>query len=155
MIQSKPYSIPRTVLARITAIYYLRTFWFVLLGPFLFGVILLFVGPNQAARIFGLILAIWPITIFSRALLLTGKSAKLWAKPTTVSIGDDAFYFESETEPVSRFKLRFEGVRKVMTLGVFRLLQTRRFGFVPIPDGVLPEGSFEGLKLGLDARTTP
>jgi hypothetical protein len=155
VIQSKPYSIPRTVLARIAAIYYLRTFWFILLGPFLFGVALLFVGPNQTARVFGLILAAWPITIFTRALLLVGKSAKVWAKPTTVSIGDDGFYFESQTEPISRLKLRFEGVRKVLTLGAYRLLQTRQFGFVPIPDEVLPPEAFEGLTLGSGARTKP
>jgi hypothetical protein len=155
VIKSKPYSIPRTVLARLSAIYYVRTFWFVLLGPFLFGVALMFLGPNQTARVFGLIVAIWPITIFTRAFLLTGKSAKAWIKPTTLTIGDDAFYFESETEPVSRLKLRFESVRRVVALGGYRLLQTRLFGFVPVPEEVLPAGALDDLKLGLDAQTKP
>jgi hypothetical protein len=140
MIQSKPYTIPRTVLSRITALYYLRTFWFVLIGPFLFGIILLFVAPNQTYRYFGFFLAVWPMTIFTRALLLTGKAAKIWSKSTVMTVDKDAFLFESQTEPVSRFKLRFESVRKVVPLVGFQLLQTRRFGFVPIPEGALQEG---------------
>ena len=86
MIQSKPYTIPRTVLSRITALYYLRTFWFVLIGPFLFGIALLFLAPNQTARYFGFFLAVWPMTIFTRALLLTGKAAKIWSKSTVMSL---------------------------------------------------------------------
>jgi hypothetical protein len=150
VIKSEPYSIPRIVLARLTALYYLRTFWFVLLGPFLFGIVLLFVGPNQTARIFGLILAIWPMTVFSRALLLTGKAAKLWGKPTTVTLAEDGYYFESQGEPVSRLKLRFESIRRVIPLGRYLLFQTRRFGFVPIPDDALPT---DALKLGSDGQT--
>lgn len=145
MIQSQPYTIPRTVLARITALYYLRTFWFVLIGPFLFGLVLMLVGPNQMARFFGMILVIWPLTVFVRSLLLTGKNAKVWAKPTVMTVAEDAFLFESQTEPISRFKLRFESVRRVMPLMGYLLIQTRKFGYVPIPESAIPKDSLENL----------
>lgn len=145
MIQSQPYTIPRTVLARITALYYLRTFWFVLIGPFLFGLVLMFIGPNQLARFFGVVLVIWPLTAFARSLLLTGKNARVWAKPTVMTVADNAFLFESQTEPISRFKLRFESVRKVMPLMGYLLIQTRRFGYVPVPESAVPKGSLENL----------
>ena len=140
MIQTQPYFIPRTVLSRLAALYYLRTFWFVLVGPFLFGIVLLFVGPNQIARVFGVILAIWPATVFTRSLLLTGKVARVWSKPTVMTVDKDAFLFESQTEPVSRQKLRFESVRKVVSIAGYDLIQTRRFGFVPVPREALPDG---------------
>jgi hypothetical protein len=140
MIQSQPYAIPRTVLSRLAALYYLRTFWMVLLVPPIFGIALLFVGPNQTARFFGLILAIWPATVFVRSLLLTGKSAKVWASKTVMTVDKDAFLFESQTEPVSRLKLRFESVRRVVHLAGYELLQTRHFGFVPVPTAALPDG---------------
>lgn len=145
MIQSQPYTIPRSVLARLTALYYLRTFWFVLIGPFLFGLVLTIVGPNQMSKFFGAILVIWPLTVFARSILLTSKNAKVWAKPTVMTVAEDAFLFESQTEPISRFKLRFESVRRVMPLMGYLLIQTRKFGYVPVPEAAAPKGSLENL----------
>lgn len=145
MIQSKPYTIPRTVLSRITALYYLRTFWFLLIGPFLFGLVLMLIGPNEISRFFGVVLVVWPLTVFARSLLLTRKNAKVWAKPTVMMVAEDAFLFESQTEPVSRYKLRFESVRKIVPMMGYILIQTKRFGYVPIPEDSLPEGSLGDL----------
>ena len=138
MIQSQPYSVPRPVLARLTALYYLRTFWFILIGPFVLGVILMSVGPNSISRFFGAILAIWPATVFMRAFLLVGKNAKVWSKKTVMTVSGDAFLFESES---SKLRLRFEGVRKVFPLAGYQILQTRTFGFVPVPTAALPENT--------------
>ncbi len=151
-MQSKPYTVSRNVLSRLTAFYYLRTFWFILIGPFLFGIGLILLGPNQMSRFFGFILAAWPMTVFARALLLTGKAARAWAKPTVMTIAKDAFLFESETEPVSRFQLKFEGVRSVVPLLGFYLIQTRRFAFVPVPVAAAPENFPDNLEF-LNNRT--
>ncbi len=136
MIQTKPYSIPRSILSRVTALYYLRTFWPILLGPAIFGIALMALGPNQMARYFGLILVIWPFTAFGRSLLLTGKPARAWAKQTVMSFDDEALYFESKTEPPSRLRLKRTIVRRVISLAGFYLIQFRRFEFVPVPMGV-------------------
>ncbi len=137
MIQSSPYTISRTALARLTAFYYLRTFWFVLIGPLLFGIGLTFLGPNQTSRAFGAILVAWPLTVFARSILLTRKSAIVWSKPTTLALGEDAFLFESQTDPIKRYKLRFESVRRVVPMMGFHLLQTRRFAFIPVPEDAI------------------
>lgn len=133
MIQSQPYSIPRSILSRITAIYYLRTFWFILIGPFLFGLTLLFVAPNPTIRFFGVILAVWPATVFTRSFLLVGKNAKVWANPTVATIRDDGVYFVAEGTAPTRLRLTFQGLRNAFPLAGYFILQTRRFGFVPIP----------------------
>lgn len=137
MIQSKPYTIPHTVLSRIAALYYLRTFWFVLIGPVLFGIALLTFGPNRMSQFFGMILIFWPMTVFTRALLFTRKTAKVWAKPTVMTVADGAFLFESTGEPVSRMKLDFSSMRRVFPLLGYYILQTRRLGFVPVPISAL------------------
>ncbi len=142
MIQSQPYTIPRTVLARLTAFYYLRTFWFLLIGPFLFGLVLMFLGPNEVSRFFGVVLVVWPLTVFARSLLLTYRNAKVWARPTVMTVAEDAFLFESQTEPVSRFKLRFESVRRIVPLMGYYLLQTRRFAYIPVPEEAISKEAF-------------
>jgi len=133
MTQTKPYTIPRTILSRIAAFYYLRTFWPILIGPMLFGIALMIFGPNQMARFFGVILAIWPGTTFVRALLLVGKPAQAWAKPTVMSFDEDALYFESQTTPPSRLRLKRTVVRQLVPLVGFYLVQFRKFEFVPVP----------------------
>lgn len=145
MIQSQPYTIPRFVLSRIAGLYYLRTFWFILAGPFLFGLALLFFGPNQIARVFGLLLVIWPTSIFARAFLLVKKTSKAWAKPTIMTVADDAFLFESLSEEGGgKYRLKFDVVRKVIPLMGYQLLQTRRYGYVAVPVSALPAGTFLG-----------
>jgi hypothetical protein len=132
-------------LARVTALYYLRTFWFILIGPFLFGVALLIFGPNRAAQIFGLIMAIWPMTVFARALLLTRKQAKVWEKPTVMTVGEDAFLFESNVEPLNRMKLDFKSMRRVYPLLGYYILQTHKLGFVAVPVSALEPKALENL----------
>lgn len=136
MIQTKPYTIPRPILSRIAALYYLRTFWPILLLPVLFGLSLAIFGPNRMFRFFGAVLAIWPATAFARSLLLVGKPAQAWAKPTTMSFDDEALYFESQTEPPSRLRLKRTVVRKLIKLAGFYLVQFRKFEFVPVPMGI-------------------
>lgn len=133
MVQTRPYTIPRSVLSRLTALYYLRTFWPILILPFLFGVAVFIFGPNKEFRVFGLVLMIWPFTAFIRGLLLTGKAAKAWSQPTVMSFDDEAFYFQS---PLSALSLKRSVVRRLVRLFGFYLLQFRRFEFVPIPEGV-------------------
>jgi hypothetical protein len=144
MIQSKPYTIPRVTHARLTAFYYLRTFWFILLWPFLFGIALVIFGPNQISRAFGALVAAWPLTVFARAYLLHRKVHAAWLHPTVLTVGEQAFLFESEDSPErkgGRFKLNFNSVRQVIPMFDYQLLQTRRFGFVAIPNDALPEGT--------------
>jgi hypothetical protein len=137
MIRTKPYRIARIELSRISALYYLKTLWFILIGPFLFGLVLLLFGPNQTFRVFGLILAMWPGTIFVRSLIVTRRNAEVWSKPTVAWIEDGTVYFESEEEPVRRFKIAFQNIRNVVRIAGYLLLQTRKFGFVPIPISAL------------------
>ena len=139
MIRTKPYRIARIELSRLSALYYLKTLWFLLIGPFLFGLVLLVFGPNQTFRVFGLVLAAWPGTIFVRSLLITRKNAAVWSQPTVAWIEDETVYFESQEEPVHRFKLAFAGIRNVVRIAGYILLQTRRFGFVPIPVSAFSE----------------
>lgn len=138
---SQPYTIPRPILSRLAGIYYLRTFWPILVGPTVFGIALLIFGPNQMLRLFGVFLAAWPGTVFVRALILVGKPAKAWAKPTVMSFDHDALYFESQTEPVSRLKLKRTSIRRVFRLAGYYIVQFRKFEFVPVPILALEEGS--------------
>jgi len=145
MIQSQPYTIPHTVLSRISALYYLRTFWPILAGPVLFGIALMVLGPNRISQFFGIVLVIWPMTVFTRALLLTRKTAKVWAKPTVMTVGEEAFLFESQNEPVSRMKLDFNSMRKVFPMLGYYILQTRKLGFVPVPISALEPHELDSL----------
>lgn len=150
MIQSKPFTIPRITHARLTAFYYLRTFWFVLIWPFLFGIAIVVFGPNQTYRAFGAFLVAWPLTVFARAYFLHRKVHIAWLHPTVMTVADGAFLFASEGSPDregGRFKLRFASVRRVIPMFDYQLLQTRRFGFVAIPNSALPDGTDLGLIL--------
>jgi len=139
MTSTKPYTIPRPVLSRLAALYYLRTFWPILLGPVLFGLAVAILGPNRMIRFLGAVLAIWPATAFARALLLVGKPAQAWGKPTVMSFDEEALYFESQTEPVSRLRLKRTVVRRLVKLAGFYLVQFRKFEFVPVPMGAFEE----------------
>lgn len=139
MIETKPYSFTRSELSRLTALYYLRTFWFVFIGPFLFGIILMIFGPNQTTRVFGLVFAGWPGTVFVRSLLLTKKNAQAWVHPTVMSVREDGLYFESQTEPIQRVKVRFESIRRTIPILGYLLFQTRRFGFIPLKESALAD----------------
>ena len=137
MIQSQPYTISRLMHARLTGFYYLRTFWFVLLPPFFFGLALVIFGPNKVSQVFGLVLAVWPMTVFARAYLLHRKVHEAWLEPSVLKIGEDAFLFENQSSKRTA-QLRFNAVRKVVPMLGYQLLQTLKYGFVAVPDDALP-----------------
>jgi hypothetical protein len=140
MIESKPYTISRLMHARLTGLYYLRTFWFVLVPPFVFGVALVIFGPNKVSQVFGLVLAIWPMTVFARAYLLHRRVHEAWLEPTVLKVGEDAFLFENQGSNRTA-QLKFTSIRKVVRMFGYQLLQTLKYGFVAVPDDALPPGT--------------
>jgi hypothetical protein len=133
LIRSEVYVLTRLELATLTALEYVRTFWwYVMIVPLSGSAALIFAsGPIQ---IIGLMALLWPLTIPGRSFLSSSKSSRLFTQPLYFEATESEVTFYSEsTEPRQRrFIMPARDIRDLIDRKDFVLLRTRRFGFAPI-----------------------
>jgi hypothetical protein len=128
---------------------YVRTFWFVLIGVPIFGLIALIIGTTPIIRYIGMVSLLWPVTIPARAGLITSRVGRQLMRPTVVEILEEAVVFEDSQDPAVRMGMRYESIRSVRIMRGLYALMTRRFAFTVFPiDSFLTESDrdrFEAL----------
>jgi hypothetical protein len=112
---------------------YWRTFWwFILIVPvFGLGLLIFAQGPLQVIGYMGLV---WPFSIPARAAIASAKSTRLFG-PGCWMDGDahEAVFYSADDVPKPlRFRLPYSDIRAVRNIGDLLVLQTRRFGSMPI-----------------------
>ena len=85
-LESEPFRITRLELARTGALQYIKTFWFILAGVPLAGILLLIFMPSKFGIAFGLLFLAWPLTIPGRVALVSWQKGNLLLKPTLVRL---------------------------------------------------------------------
>lgn len=152
---SEPYRVSRTDLARITSLEYLRTFWWVVIGIPLFGVIALIWGQGLL-QVIGMFSLLWPFSIPARSLLTTTKASKLFTGGVQLVVFEDRLEFRGQALGKSGKRLRLvvplETVRDLVQRGQFHLVRTNRLEFAPIPlSAFTDETGWGALENALDA----
>jgi hypothetical protein len=106
----QPFQIPRYILARLAAEIYVRSFWWFIIIPPVFGVICLFSGSQLLYGV-GMLGVLWPITIPARAAFISAAAGKFFSKPVRVVLSANTLYFYgSESRGM---KLSLANVRKI------------------------------------------
>jgi hypothetical protein len=114
-IVSQPYTIRRMELSLIASVLYVRTFWWMLIGMPISGVLILLLLQNGAIRAMAVLMIVWPLTIPSRAGLVNMGLARRYRKPIRAIVTDDALYIEA---PVGKgTKVPFAWIRRVWVRG--------------------------------------
>jgi len=131
LIRSKEFTLPRVLVARMTAEAYVRLFWwFILPGP-LFGLILMIFGQDPMMKAVGALGCIWPATIPLRAYLITAKtSRRLYAHATTIVATDASLLFIGE---LNHFKADYRSLRNAYVRHGIVVINTRRYAVLLIP----------------------
>jgi hypothetical protein len=144
-VRSGEYQIDRFTLARISVTEYVRQFWWYIAIVPLFGLVAVIFGFGPL-RVIGITAMLWPLTIPGRAVLSTGKAAKLFRAGTYATWDETAIYFHAANG--GGMKLEWMAVRAVVLSGAFLVFRTRRLGFVPIPLAALSDTQIEQLRNG-------
>lgn len=116
---------------RVAAEEYLRRFWWVILGVPVSGLLMLLLIDHPVVKYLGFVGVCWPLTIPARAVLITNKKARRLARPTWVSVEDDAIYFHDESGGGT--KIPFSIVSGLRNSGDLYVIQTRNFSFTVMP----------------------
>lgn len=129
------YRVPRTVMARLAMMEYLRRFWWFALVPPVFGVLALSSGW-QGMLLPGFIALLWPFTIPARAVLATWKAGKFFERGVLVYLQDGKLMFVG-TQGAKGMRLDLNSITSVGETARYLLLRFRHMGFVPIDRAAL------------------
>jgi hypothetical protein len=154
LFESEPYRVSRTDLARIASLEYLRTFWWVVIGIPLFGVIALIWGQGLL-QVIGMFALLWPFSIPARSILTTTKASKLFAGGVQLVVFEDRLEFRGQALGKSGKPLRMvvplDTVRDLVLRGRFYLVRTIRLEIAPVPfDAVTNLTGWDAFRLALD-----
>jgi hypothetical protein len=138
-IRTNPYQLNRLELSLLSAMEYLRMFWWYVAIVPTFGLLLLIFtrGPLQAI---GMMAVLWPLTIPGRAFMTSSKSSRLFNQPCYMEADDTGVVFYSvATEPKRlRYAIRPGEMRDLVDRGDLLLIRTRKLGFAPIKKDAFP-----------------
>jgi hypothetical protein len=102
---TREYRLGRQQLSLAAAQAYFLTFWWVIAGVPLGGLLLLLLTRDPVMQVCGLISLLWPITIPARAYIVTSKSSRQFTKPTTLFLAEDALVFQANDDTGRRLNL--------------------------------------------------
>lgn len=142
---TRPFRLSRLKVAYLYAEVYLRSFWWMIVGIPLFGIVLLSVGPEWLKPL-GVVMLFWPIVLPARARFTSWKLGKLLDDPVSFWIEDGyLIFFQS---PTQGFKLSEKAVRSVIRCQGHLVFLTHRFkATLPVPiDSFENEGDADTLQ---------
>jgi len=128
--ESAPYRISRVEIGRVGAVQYIRTFWWILTGIPICGLLLLFFFRSTFGVLFGSLLLLWPITIPGRIILLTWKSAQKLTQQTTARVTEEAIYLSPPMGTGTRIPASW--IKKIWAFGDILVVEGRLLNFVLI-----------------------
>ena len=137
---STPYRIPRTILARLAAEEYVRSFWwFVAVVP-LFGMVSLVVGSGLI-QVIGMFAVLWPLSIPARAVLTGWKAGGFFSDGVSAELRDGKLYIHGQNG--KGMVLDADRVRRVVERHGYLLVQFGIGNFVAIPASALGDRKAE------------
>ncbi|MGV3617088.1 MAG: hypothetical protein ACO1SV_17310 [Fimbriimonas sp.] len=142
MIETRPYVVSRLRLAYIAVEEYVRTFWYFVLAVPLGGVGLLFIDERTIQAV-GFLAILWPLSIPTRALLITTKASRLFTSGAYMRAGDEEIEFLG-TSPGAKGKPMRMALPRHMIRDVVRrqgmlLVRTYRLTFAPVDPEAFPD----------------
>lgn len=132
MTESPEYRLSSTEFVNLAASEYVRTFWWYVAIVPLFGLLAVVFGEGPLRTIGGMAV-LWPLSIPARAVLSTAKARRLFGAGVRARVEEDGLYIVPSQPGVKGLRLRWGWVRSVRERGEWALIQTRRFGFLPVP----------------------
>lgn len=132
-ITTASYRLGRYELMLLTALEYLRSFWwFVIITP-IFGVVAIAFGSGLL-QVIGMMAVLWPFSIPARAILSTNRSARLFTGGCHLVADEDKLIFLADATEPKRLRMVLEppAIRDAVERGRYLLVRTRRLGFAPI-----------------------
>lgn len=138
-LASEPFRITRLELARTGALQYIKTFWFILAGVPIAGILLLIFMPSKFGIAFGLLFLAWPLTIPGRVALVSWQKGNLLLKPTIAEITPNAILLRDE-DSGKGIRVPNDWIRKVWTYADLYVIEGQRFKFVMLRKSAFPDG---------------
>jgi hypothetical protein len=124
------------MLARLAAEEYVRSFWWFVIIPPLFGMVAMFSG-NRVIYAIGLFGLFWPFTIPARAVLTGWKAGGFFSQPVTVRIEGEMLLFFGAGD--RGMKLHLASVRKVVDRNGYVLFVFGIGQFAAIPSEIVQD----------------
>lgn len=146
--ESGVFTISRLQLARLSALEYVRSFWWFIGVIPLFGFIAI-AFTSGLMQVIGVFAVLWPFTIPARAILTTTKSSRLFTGGCKLIAHDDRLEFQGQSPlkngKYPRMILSFGDIRDVIPRKNYLLVRTIRLGMLPIPNEALVPGQAAAL----------
>ncbi len=130
------YTVPRYTLVRIAAMEYVRAFWWWIIVLPLFGLVAA-VTATGILQVVGIIALLWPLTIPSRAFLVSTRAGRILVDGVWIGEENDRLYFHPKKG--NGFSMSDVSIRDIVDRGDHLVLRTKRMAFFPIPKAAVIE----------------
>lgn len=141
---SKPYKIRRMEISLTAAELYVRTFWWMLIGLPISGVLILAFIHEPVAKVLALVMLFWPATIPARAGILTYGAAKRYANALEMAVTDDGIFVRPTGGKNAR--IPWSWVRQVQRRGDLLIFLGPRAQFLLARTTAFEDADFAGLE---------
>jgi hypothetical protein len=131
-IETNEYRISRTQIVYWSAFEYARRFWPAFIAFPISGLIIFFTMNNQSLKALGILMALWPLTIFARAIIITRKAAKRLTHPTRMVCEGEHVYFI--VNPVEmNYRVHHDSIRDVKARIEYVVIEMWKYRLLYVP----------------------
>jgi hypothetical protein len=131
-VETNTYKITRTQLAYWTAFEYIRRFWPGFIAFPITGIVMFVTMDVQVVKGLGMLMTLWPLSIFARAILISGRAAKRVLNPTKMVFEGDHAYFIVEPHELN-YRIHKDSVRDVKSRVEYVVIELWRYKLVFVP----------------------
>lgn len=151
-IVSRPFRVPRVVLARLAAEQYIRTMGWMIVSVPLFGLFAVLMPFGDMVRLTGWVCVTWPLTIPMRGYFVTRKVARRMAKLHHLEVRDEDLYLVPEEGAEPGLKLRRESIHSIRQRSMWLVIASRKFQMVVVDASALDAQDLAAI-LAMDPKT--
>jgi hypothetical protein len=131
-IETNEYRISRTQLVYWSAFEYVRRFWPAFIAFPITGLVIYLTVQVREVQALSILMSLWPLSIFTRAIIITRKAAKRVTSPTKVVCEGDHVYFHVNPTDLN-YRIHKDSIRDVKARVEYVVIELWRYRLLYVP----------------------